>query len=299
MAYNELYSLGGGVITDDANATASQILSGYTAYVKGKKVTGNIQSQGAQTITPGTSDKTIPSGKYLSGTQTIKGDGNLVAGNIKSGTSIFGVSGTFTSDGTADYSKICEGMKVYSKGNSVIGTLPERNIVGKNGAISISSYWPAVALHPNDTNAQFTQTLDKKVYICINVPWGYYNGGSYVGCDPRLFSATGRYEFLGVWGSNRDCLSWALGFLFNINSDYWSVKLIRPFPSGLVPTWRVIAQSSGSTTWSIRINDQEIRSFTSNGYYDFKFDHQINLNDSIGIIPTVNNGGICTLAIFQ
>ena len=68
MAYSELYSLvGGGVITDDANATTSQILSGYTAYVKEKKITGNIVSQGAQTITPGTSDKTIASGKYLSG----------------------------------------------------------------------------------------------------------------------------------------------------------------------------------------------------------------------------------------
>jgi hypothetical protein len=28
--------------------------------------------------------------------QTIKGDSNLIAGNIKSGVTIFGVSGTFT-----------------------------------------------------------------------------------------------------------------------------------------------------------------------------------------------------------
>ena len=290
---------GGGVITDDANATASQILSGYTAYVKGKKVTGSIPSQGAQTIIPGTTNKTIASGKYLSGTQTIKGDSNLTAGNIKAGTSIFGVSGTFTSDANAEYQKIYEGMKVYSKGNAVVGTLPERNVVGRNGAISINSSWPTVALHPNDTSAQFNQASDKKNYICINVPRGYYNGSSYVGCDPRVFSATKRYEFLGVWGTNRDCISWALGFLFNINSDYWSVKLIHPFPTGTLPIWRVVAQSAGATTWSIRINDQEIKSFTSNSFSDFHFSRQINLNDSIGIIPTVNNGGICALAIYQ
>lgn len=56
----------------------------------GSKVT----KKSAQTYTPGTSDQAIGSGQYLSGTQTIKGDSNLVAGNIRSGVSIFGVTGT-------------------------------------------------------------------------------------------------------------------------------------------------------------------------------------------------------------
>ena len=57
--------------------------------------TKQLTTQAAQTITPGTSNKTIASGRYLTGTQTIKGDANLVAGNIKSGVSIFGVTGTY------------------------------------------------------------------------------------------------------------------------------------------------------------------------------------------------------------
>lgn len=44
---------------------------------------------------PTTSDQTIAAGTYCSGTQTIKGDSNLVAGNIKSGVSIFGVVGSY------------------------------------------------------------------------------------------------------------------------------------------------------------------------------------------------------------
>lgn len=59
-----------------------------------KSVTKQLTTQGAQTITPGTSNKTIASGRYLTGTQTIKGDANLVAANIKKGVSIFGVAGT-------------------------------------------------------------------------------------------------------------------------------------------------------------------------------------------------------------
>ena len=52
-----------------------------------------LTAQAAQTITPGTTAQTIAAGQYLTGTQTIAGDANLIGQNIKAGVSIFNVDG--------------------------------------------------------------------------------------------------------------------------------------------------------------------------------------------------------------
>ena len=77
-----------GLITASATQTEGYVSAGT------KSATKQLTTQAAQTITPGTSNKTIPSGQYLTGIQTILGDANLVAGNIKKGISIFNVLGT-------------------------------------------------------------------------------------------------------------------------------------------------------------------------------------------------------------
>lgn len=88
------------ISTADADATSGDILSGKSAYVNGQKVEGTIPTQAAQVITPGTIDRLIGPCLYLSGAQTIKGDANLVPGNIKSGASIFGIYGSYAGDGS-------------------------------------------------------------------------------------------------------------------------------------------------------------------------------------------------------
>lgn len=77
--------------------TAADLLAGKELIDQdGNPLTGTMPSLTAQTITPGVSDQVIAAGRYLSGEVTVSGDSNLVASNIKSGVSIFGVNGSFT-----------------------------------------------------------------------------------------------------------------------------------------------------------------------------------------------------------
>ena len=101
----------------DADATAGKMLSGIVGYTNNGRVTGSIQSQAAQTITPSTTDQTISFGKYLSGTQTIKGDANLLAENIKEGVELFGITGTYTGGDTVNPYK---GKTIVAFGDSII-----------------------------------------------------------------------------------------------------------------------------------------------------------------------------------
>ena len=79
-----------GLITATATQTAGYVEAGT------KSATKQLAFQTAKTITPTTTSQiAVSSGYYTGGTVTVKGDSNLVAENIKSGVSIFGVNGTY------------------------------------------------------------------------------------------------------------------------------------------------------------------------------------------------------------
>nr|DAF78360.1 MAG TPA: tail protein [Caudoviricetes sp.] len=87
---------GGGTDLDVVTATAKDVrLNKVIVDKDGNPLTGTMAEKGAATYTPNRSNQTIAANQFLTGVQTIKGDTNLLAANIKKGVSIFGVVGTW------------------------------------------------------------------------------------------------------------------------------------------------------------------------------------------------------------
>lgn len=118
--------------TADATATAANILAGKDAYISSGKAGGTMTNNGAVagSISTVKGTYTIPAG-YHNGAGTVSiastEQAKIIAGNIKSGVTILGVSGSSTvvdtSDATAAAGTIVSGKTAYVKGAKITGSL--------------------------------------------------------------------------------------------------------------------------------------------------------------------------------
>lgn len=127
----------------------------------------------ANVITPGTSEKTAAAANvYTNGIIKVAGDTDLTAGNIKSGVNIFGVDGSFTSNGTQSSGQtiaiaddILTGKSAWAKGVEVQGSMPNNGdvsdtITTQNGTCTIpAGYTSGGTIKAQLTPVTLTNTI--------------------------------------------------------------------------------------------------------------------------------------------
>lgn len=175
-------------VTPDSGKVLSSVSVGA---VSSTYVGSGVTRKAAATYTPGTTDQTIAAGQYLNGAQTVKGDANLVAGNIKSGVTIFGVTGTH-SGGTTPSGTI----SITENGTKDVTNYASANVnVSAATAFGTHNGWKIAKFHTvsADIGNGATCTIDTGVsatrymLICMSVKsrasWGlqaaHFSPGSY------------------------------------------------------------------------------------------------------------------------
>ena len=165
------------------NVTTAGYVSSGTAGNSNVSLTASVTTQAAQTIHPSTTQQTIASGRYLTGTQTIAPvtTTNLTADNIKSGVTVkvgdasdddrvISVTGTYSGGGSSKAIYIYEGL-AERKANSY-GATNAKVTVAKAGTYTISyvairgssSGTMGTNLHIGSTTGTNNQTFNNGTY---------------------------------------------------------------------------------------------------------------------------------------
>lgn len=122
-----------GLITAEVTHSSSGYVASGT-----KQATKQMSTDSGGTITPGTSQKVaVAAGRYTTAATYVKGDANLIESNIKSGVSIFGVTGTYAGGSGGSYdtisvttSDVTAGYHYVTITDSVFSDLTSDDIAG-------------------------------------------------------------------------------------------------------------------------------------------------------------------------
>lgn len=152
-AGTDIFGVTGTAVLATGNAVNANVLAGVTYSSAAGTGVGTMPNNGTLgTITPGTTAQTIPLGYTTGG--SVAGSANLIPSNIRSGTSIYGVTGNvIQASGNATADKLLLGETASTAAGTITGTMPNNGTLG--------------TITPGTTNKP--------------IPLGYTSGGAVAG----------------------------------------------------------------------------------------------------------------------
>ena len=141
------------VNTGSGNASAENILAGNLAWVDGVCITGSIP------ICMLSATSTVMNAGFYADTTLDTVEPDLLEANVRSGVSLFGVTGTpavvNTASGNATTNQILAGRVAWANGSAITGAIPTRTLSATTTAVS-AGYYAATSLDAADTDLTAT-----------------------------------------------------------------------------------------------------------------------------------------------
>ncbi|MGL5434289.1 MAG: hypothetical protein ACRDBO_02660 [Lachnospiraceae bacterium] len=260
-----------GTATSDATASAAQILSGYTAYKNGSKITGtmanygavsqslaingtytipagyhngsgkvtqSISTLGAQTITPNTATQTVSSsGKYLTGNITV----NPIPSNY------LNVSNNATVFNSGSYGMVADlgAYHTYAASTTSVPTYQGETVVVSNGLMQvvIKTGTPSGSQILVDRNAVvFRRCIDLSLWSKVQIT--YYYASSLV--SSQLYLASPYYAFTLAAISSGSALAGSAALPVATTSTTATFNITK------------LSTATGSQCWGFRFNNTNV-----------------------------------------
>ncbi|WP_339283670.1 hypothetical protein [Paenibacillus sp. FSL R5-0486] len=129
-AGTDIFGVTGTAVLATGNAVDANVLAGVTYSSGSGSSTGTMPNNGSLgIIIPDTTPKTIPAGYTTGG--SVAGSINLIPSNIRSGTSIYGVTGSvIQASGSATEDKLLIGETASTATGVITGTMPNNGSLG-------------------------------------------------------------------------------------------------------------------------------------------------------------------------
>lgn len=166
----------------------------------------SLTTQAAKTWTPTTSNQYISAHRWIGGQQTIKGDSNLIASNIKSGVSIFGVTGTLSTIAPSvkfiiNNSNALDVYVLYTRDMDIDGVTPTfKKLSSGTNTLSIFAGYISISIKTTGTHRITLNSLINNSYngeYVVSFEYTDGQGGGYL-----LDSAGKSYSLVGGYQHN-------------------------------------------------------------------------------------------------